>query len=168
MSHGFTTQVVIRTLPPVTPLSEEQLAKDLASAMKARAMERVYVLRGVITAVKNLKVEKRGEAVAEAELVQIVRKEIRKREEAEEFAAKAGRNDLLEQNRAERSMLEAYVPAQLDAAQLEAAIREAAARPEGRSLGAIMGSLRERFAGRYDGKQASELARRVLSESSGA
>ena len=152
----------------MTALSEEGLAKDLANAMKAREMERVYVLRGVITAVKNLKVEKRGQEVAEAELVQIVRKEIRKREEAEEFAAKAGRNDLLEQNRAERAMLEAYVPAQLDAAQLEAAIREAAARPEGRTLGAVMGSLRERFAGRYDGKQASELARRVLSESSGA
>jgi uncharacterized protein YqeY len=152
----------------VTALSEERLAKELASAMKAREMERVYVLRGVITAVKNLKVEKRGSEVAEAELVQIVRKEIRKREEAEEFASKAGRNDLLEQNRAERAMLEAYVPAQLDAAQLEAAIREVAARPEGRSLGAIMGALRERFAGRYDGKQASELARRVLSEASGA
>lgn len=152
----------------MTALSEEGLAKELATAMKAREKERVLVLRGVITAVKNLKVEKRGQEVAEAELVQIVRKEIRKREEAEEFAAKAGRTDLLEQNRAERAMLEAYVPAQLDAAQLEAAIREAAARPEGRTLGAIMGSLRERFAGRYDGKQASELARRVLSESSGA
>ena len=160
--------MVIRTVPTVTPLTEDQLAKDLSSAMKAREMERVYVIRGVITAVKNLKVEKRGQAVVEAELVQIVRKEIRKREEAEEFAAKAGRNDLLEQNRAERAMLEAYVPAQLDPAQLEAAIREAAARPEGRSLGAIMGSLKERFAGRYDGKQASELARRVLSESQGA
>jgi uncharacterized protein YqeY len=152
----------------VTALSEEGLAKELATAMKAREKERVLVLRGVITAVKNLKVEKRGQEVAEAELVQIVRKEIRKREEAEEFAAKAGRNDLLEQNRAERAMLEAYVPAQLDAAQLEAAIREVASGPEGRTLGAIMGSLRERFAGRYDGKQASELARRVLSESSGA
>jgi hypothetical protein len=160
--------MLIRTLPAVTPLSEDQLAKDLATAMKAREMERVYVLRGVITAVKNLKVEKRGEVLAEAELVQIVRKEIRKREEAEEFATKAGRNDLLEQNRAERAMLEAYVPGQLDLAQLEAAIREAAARPEGRSLGAIMGLLKERFAGRYDGKQASELARRVLSESQGA
>ena len=152
----------------MTALSEEGLAKDLATAMKAREKERVLVLRGVITAVKNLKVEKRGQEVAEAELVQIVRKEIRQREEAEEFAAKAGRNDLLEQNRAERAMLEAYVPAQLDAAQLEAAIREVASGPAGRTLGAIMGSLRERFAGRYDGKQASELARRVLSESSGA
>ena len=54
-------------------LSEAQLNADLTAAMKARDMPRVYVLRGVITAVKNLKVEKRGQEVAEAELVQIVR-----------------------------------------------------------------------------------------------
>src|SRR5437867_12050073 len=116
--------------------------------MKAREMPRVYVLRGLITAAKNLKVERRGAALAEADLVQLVRREIRKREEAEEFATKAGRSELVEQNREERTMLEAYVPAQLDAAQLERAIRDIAARPEGRSLGAVMGALRERIAGR--------------------
>ena len=152
----------------MTPLSEELLAKDLATAMKAREMERVYVLRGVITAVKNLKVEKRGQEVAEAELVQIVRKEIRKREEAEEFAAKAGRSELVEQNRSERALLEAYVPALLGPAELEETIRALAARPEARTLGAIMSALREGFAGRYDGRQASEIARRVLAEPAGA
>src|SRR5438046_908249 len=50
--------------------------------MKAREMPRVYVLRGLLTAVKNLKVERRGAALAEADLVQLVRREIRKREEA--------------------------------------------------------------------------------------
>ena len=43
-------------------------------------------------------------------------------------------------------------------------VRAIAARPEARSLGAIMGALRERFAGRFDGRQASEIARRVLAE----
>ena len=146
------------------PLTEQQLADDLTRAMKAREMPRVYVLRGLLTVVKNLKVERRGAALAEADLVQLVRREIRKREEAEEFAAKAGRSELVEQNRAERALLEAYVPASLAPAELEEAIRTIAARPEARSLGAIMGALRERFAGRFDGRQASEIARRVLAE----
>ena len=64
--------------------------------------------------------------------MQVVRKEIRKREEAEEFAVKAGRKDLVEQNRAERAILEAYVPAPLDADELERAIRELAGEPDGR------------------------------------
>jgi uncharacterized protein YqeY len=145
-------------------ITEQQLTDDLTRAMKGRDMPKVYVLRGVLTAVKNLKVERRGAAVGEADLVQIVRREIRKREEAEEFATKAGRTELVEQNRAERALLEAYVPALLDSAQLESAIREIAASPDARSLGAIMAALRERFAGRFDGRQASEVARRVLAE----
>jgi uncharacterized protein YqeY len=151
----------------VPQLSEQQLADDLAHAMKAREMPRVYVLRGVLAAVKNLKVEKRGAPLVEAELVQVVRREIRKREEAEEFAAKASRTDLLEQNRAERAMLEAYVPSQLAPEQLEQAIREIAGDPSARNLGAVMGALRERFAGRFDGRQASEIARRVIAEAAG-
>ena len=148
--------------------TEEQLTQELTRAMKAREMPRVYVLRGVLAAVKNLKVEKRGAALGEDELVQLVRKEIRKREEAEEFAAKAGRSELVEQNRAERVMLEEWVPAQLDAAQLEQVIRELAAGPGPRSMGAVMGALRERYAGRFDGRAASEIARRVLADPASA
>ena len=144
------------------PLTEQQLADDLNRAMKARDMPRVYVLRGVIAAAKNLKIERRGAELAEADLAQVVRKEIRKREEAEEFALKAGRQEAVEQNRSERAMLEAYAPAQLDATALEQAIREIAADPASHSLGAVMGALKTRFAGRFDGRQASDIARRVL------
>ena len=143
-------------------LTEQQLADDLNRAMKARDMPRVYTLRGLITAVKNLKVERRGAEIGEADLAQVVRKEIRKREEAEEFALKAGRQEAVDQNRSERAMLEAYAPAQLDPSALEEAIREIAADPSARNLGAVMGALKARFAGRFDGRQASDIARRVL------
>lgn len=145
-------------------LTEGQLAEDLARAMKARDMGRVYVLRGLLTAVKNLRVEKRGAAPTEAELLQLVRREIRQRHEAEGFARRAGRQEMVAQNEAERAVLEALVPAELDAAELEQVIREIASRLQGRSLGAVMGALRERFAGRFDGRQASEIVRRVLAE----
>ena len=149
-------------------LTEQQLADDLNRAMKARDMPRVYVLRGLVAAVKNLRVERRGAALTETDLIQIVRREIRKREEAEEFAAKAGRSDVVEQSRAERAMLDAYAPAALSEADLEPIIRAIAAEPGGASLGAIMGALRTRHAGRVDGKLASELARRVLAAQANA
>ena len=85
-------------------LTEGQLAEDLTRAMKARDMPRVYVLRGLLTAAKNLKVERRGAELAEGDLVQLVRREIRKREEAEEFAARGGRGELVAQNRSERTI----------------------------------------------------------------
>src|ERR1051326_433756 len=136
--------------------------------MKAREMPRVYVLRGLLTAAKNLKVEKRGAPLAEADLAQLVRREIRKREEAEEFAAKPGRDAPAPRNPGGRELLQAYVPPPPAPAELERMIRELVGRPEARSLGAIMTALRERFAGRFDGRQASEIARRVLAEPAGA
>jgi len=145
-------------------LSEAAFAEDLTRAMKARDMSRVYVLRGLLTAAKNLKVERRGAPLTEADLVQLVRREIRQREEAADFAAKAGREETVAQNRAEQTILAAYVPAPLETSELEAAIRVAAREPGGQSIGAIMATLRARYAGRFDGKTASELARRVLSE----
>lgn len=145
-------------------LSEERLGADLTAAMKARDMPRVYVLRGLVTAVKNLKVERRGAVLGEADLVQVVRREVRKREEAEEFALKAGRTDIVEQNQAERKILEAYAPALLDAAALETIVRGIAAGLPSPAMGPIMAALREQHAGRFDGKQASEIVKRVLAE----
>jgi len=150
------------------PLTEERLAGDLTAAMKARDMPRVYVLRGVITAAKNLKVERRGAALAEADLVQLVRREMRKREEAEEFATKAGRTDVVEQNRAERKLLEVYVPALLDAGELERIVRTIAGGLPSPTIGAVMAALRDQYAGRFDGKLASDVARRVITEAAGS
>jgi uncharacterized protein YqeY len=145
-------------------LTEQQLTADLTAAMKARDMPRVYVLRGLLTVAKNLKVERKGAALAEADLVRLVRKEIRKREEAEEFATKAGRADIVQQNQTEREVLAGYVPALLDADELEGVVRTVAGEMPSPSMGGVMTALRERYAGRFDGKLASELVRRVLAE----
>jgi len=145
-------------------VSEDQLAQDLTAAMKARDAQRVAVLRGVVAAAKLVKVERRASRLDEADLVQVLRKEVRKREEAEEFAVKAGRDDLVSQNRAERAILEDYVPAPLGPDELERTIRDVLAAGVPRQMGAVMAALRERFPGRIDGKAASELARKVLAE----
>jgi len=141
--------------------SESQLQADLQAAMKARAMERVYVLRDVITAVKNLKVEKQVPALAEADVVAIIRKEMNKRRESAEFAQKAGRAELVAKNEAECAILETYLPRQLDAEALAAAIRSIAAELDTTQIGPIMAKLRERHAGQFDGKLASDLIRKL-------
>jgi uncharacterized protein YqeY len=143
-------------------LTEAQLTADLTAAMKARDMPRVYVLRGLLTAAKNLKVERRAQSLDEADLVQLVRREVRQRDEAEEFAKKAGRDDAVEQNRAERAMLNAYVPAQMDAAALETVVRGIVSTLTSPAMGPVMAALREQHAGQFDGKQASEIVKRVL------
>ncbi len=151
-------------LDAVVPLTEQELSAALTQAMKERATLRLEVLRGVVAAAKNLKVEKRTQTLAPADLEQVVRKEIKKREEAEGFARQGNRADLVEQNRAERAVLEALVPALLEGPELEAAVRGIVAELGATALGPVMTALRERLAGRYDGKQASDVARRILAE----
>jgi len=60
-------------------MTEQQLNADLTRAMKAREMPRVYVLRGLLTAIKNRRVERRGAELGDADLLEIVRREIRQR-----------------------------------------------------------------------------------------
>ena len=141
--------------------TEAQLQRDLQAAMKARAMEKVYILRGLITAIKNLKVEKQIGEVPEADIAALVRKEINKRTEATEFARKASRQELVEQNEREKAVLEAYLPQQLSAGQLEELIKALAAELGTTQIGPLMAKLRERHAGQFDGKLASELIRKL-------
>lgn len=142
-------------------VDEARLQRDLQDAMRARERLRIDVLRGVITAVKNAKVEKQVPALAEAEIVAIVRKELNKRNEIAEFARTAGRVETVAQAEAEKVILDAYLPAQMDAAALEAAIRAIADELGGPQIGPIMAELRKRHAGQFDGKLASELVKKL-------
>jgi uncharacterized protein YqeY len=142
-------------------ISESNLRRDLQAAMKAQDKATTYVLRGVLAAISNLKIEKRVEELADADILGLVQREAKKRDEAEEFARTAGRTDLVEQNAAERAILQSYLPRALDEAELEAVLRGWIA--EGvTGIGPLMARLKERYSGRYDGKRASELARSLL------
>jgi uncharacterized protein YqeY len=141
--------------------TEQQLQADLQHAMKARDMPRVYVLRGLIAAIKNLKVDKQIPSLPEAEIAGLVRKEISKRTEAAEFARKGNRPDLVASNESERAILEIYLPQQLSAETLARIIEELAAELGTKEIGPLMARLRERYAGQYDGKLASELIRKL-------
>ena len=142
-------------------MTEQQLRADLQGAMKARDMPTVYVLRGLLAVIANQKIEKGGAELAAAEIVALAQRETKKREEAEAFARTAGRDDLVTQNAAERAILARYLPPQLDDAELTNLVRSWLA--EGlNSMGAIMSRLKERHAGQYDGKRASEIVRSML------
>jgi uncharacterized protein YqeY len=142
-------------------MNEAQIQADLQNAMRARDMPKVYVLRGVVAAIKNLKVEKQVKELPEAEITALVKKEVSKRTEALAFAEQGGRTELIEQNRAEIALLETYLPRQLDAAELEAAIKAIAAELGTTQIGPLMAEVKKRYAGQYDGKLASELVKKL-------
>jgi len=144
----------------MSTLDEAGLQSDLQAAMRARDMPKVYVLRGVIAAIKLVKVEKQVAELPEADIVGLLRKEVSKRVETLGYAEKAGRAEVVAQNQAEKAILDAYLPAQMDEAALAAEIKRLAAELGTTQIGPLMAALRQRHAGNYDGKLASELIKK--------
>jgi hypothetical protein len=132
--------------------------------MKARDATRVSVLRGVIAAIKNARVEHRGAAVTEDQIVALVRREVKQRHEVVELARQGGRRDVLEQTERELAILDSLLPAVLTPEELDAAVRGLYA-AGATSIGEIMRGLQAGYPGRVDGKAASTVARRVLAGS---
>ncbi len=128
--------------------------------MKSRETARVMTIRGLLTEITRLEKDVRREA-NDAEIVQIVKRERARREEAIEFARKGNRTDLVEQNEAEAKVLSSYMPAELPREELSAAIDEIVAGGT-TQMGAVMKALRDRFGARLDGKLASELVRQAI------
>jgi uncharacterized protein YqeY len=142
-------------------LSEAQLRRRLQEAMRQRDMPTVYVVRGLLAAVANRRIEVGGGDLPGAEILALVQREAKKREEAAEFARRAGRDDLVAQNAAERLILERYLPTMLGDDELAALVQEWIA--EGIvTMGPLMARLKERYPGQYEGKRASEIVRASL------
>ena len=142
-------------------LSEAKLRQALHDAMKRRETVTVSVLRGLLAAVANRRIDAGGSELPSAEILALVQREAKKREEAEEFARQAGRSDLVSQNVEERAILAGYLPTMLDAEALTALLREWIAEGVG-TMGALMARLKEHHPGQYDGKRASEIVRSLL------
>jgi hypothetical protein len=155
----------------MSALDEATIQERLKEAMRARAMDRVMVLRGLVAAITNRKIERRTEADAgelgEAEITQIVRREIKQREEAMAFAEQGQRADLVEKNRTEKTFLESFLPRALPPEEIRAAIArhyQAGAT----NIGALMAKLKQDFGARLDGRAASEAVRAFLHDQEGS
>jgi hypothetical protein len=141
---------------------KDRLQQDLKAAMKAGDTRKVLTLRGVLAEITRVEKDVRREA-NEAEILQVLKRERARRQEALDFARKANRADLIDQNEQEARVLEAYLPAALSPEEVRAAIDEQLSAGIVQ-MGPIMKALRERFGARLDGKLASELVKQALAK----
>ncbi|HJU12732.1 MAG TPA: GatB/YqeY domain-containing protein [Candidatus Binataceae bacterium] len=139
---------------------KQKLQDDLKAAMKAGEKLRVMTLRGALTEITRLEKDVRRPA-NDDEIVQILKRERARRDEAIEFARKGGRQDLIEQNQSEAQILDAYLPAALSHEEVTAAISAQLAAGVSQ-MGPIMKALRDQFGARLDGRMASELVKQSL------
>jgi uncharacterized protein len=144
----------------MTPLLEP-LQQDLGTARKARNQAAVIVLGTAISDVKNREIELRRD-VTDDDVVEVIRKSIKRRREAIELYLTAKRDDLVSKERVELETLEGYLPAQVDDAEIRAAVRAALA-GGATNIGAVMGRVVPQFKGRAEGSTINAIAREELS-----
>ena len=138
-----------------------RLQQDLNAARKAGDKAAVIVLGTTIADVKNREIELRRDA-ADDDVVDVVRKAIKRRREAIELYVSAKRDDLAANERAEMATLEGYLPAQVADEEIRAAVR-AAIDGGAANIGAVMGRVVPQFKGRAEGSTINRVAREELS-----
>ncbi|MCO6007149.1 GatB/YqeY domain-containing protein [Actinoallomurus purpureus] len=145
---------------------KEKLQADLSAAMKARDEVRTRTLRMALTAVTNEEVAgKRARELSDDDVVKVLQREAKKRREAAEAFADAGRTQQAEAEQAEGVVLEDYLPAQLSDEELAELVRATIAETgaEGpRAMGQVMKEVTPKVAGRADGKRVSGEVKRQL------
>ena len=146
---------------------EQTLEADLLEAMKARDEIRVQVLRLVKSALKNQSIEIKGELTPQ-QMLAVLQKEAKKRQDSITQYREAGRNDLVEQEEAELEILEAYLPEQASEEELRAAVKVAVAEVgDGpAAMGQVIARVREQFSGAADGAALAAMVREQLQKSS--
>jgi len=147
---------------------QERLDSDLKEAMRARDTTKLGVLRMLKSALKYAAIAKSGTEAElnDAEAAQVIRKQVKQRQDSIESFEKGGRAELAEKEREELSILNAYLPQPMSADELAKVVRETISEVGATSkaqMGAVMKALQAKVAGRADGKTLSAEVSRQLS-----
>jgi len=137
-----------------------RLQADLNASRKAQDKPTTLLLGTLISEVKNRRIELKRDPT-DPEVVEVLRKGIKRRRESVEMYEKGGRIDLAEKERSEAAAIEKYLPAQVSDDELRAAVIAAIA-GGATAIGAVMGKVLPQFKGRAEGATISAIAREEL------
>ena len=140
----------------------DRLQQDLNDARKAQDKALVLVLGTVLSEVKNKRIELRRDP-ADEDVVDVLRKGIKRRRESIDMYDKGNRPELAAKERAELEVLERYLPPAVSDDELRAAVRAAIAGGAA-NIGAVMGKVMPQFRGRVDGSAINAMAKAELAK----
>jgi len=145
---------------------QEKLDQDLKQAMKAGDEVTKRTLRSVKTAVMVTQKEKDNQPLSDDEVIAVIRKQAKQRQDSIVAFTEGGRSDLAESEQAELAVLESYLPAQMDEEQIRqqamAVISEVNATSM-RDMGKVMSTLMPQLQGQADGRLVNQIVRELLS-----
>jgi uncharacterized protein YqeY len=144
----------------------EKIENDLKNALKAKEALKVSTLRFLKSAMHNLQIEKREE-LKEEDIVGVIKKQIKQRQDSIEEFKKGNRADLVEKETEELKILQQYLPQELSEAQLrdvaKSVISELNA-TSAKDMGRVIKEVMARASGRADGRLASAIVKEELSK----
>jgi uncharacterized protein len=145
----------------------QDIDTQIKDAMRAKNLDAANVLRMLKSSIKYLTIERGGaEAVAtDEEVITVVRKEIKKRQESIDVFTKGNRPEMAAKEVAEKTLLETFLPAALSEAEVEKLVRDSIAEAGATTkaqMGAVMKIATPKAAGRVDGKTLSTLVQKYL------
>lgn len=147
----------------------EKLTESMKEAMKAKDSRRLSTVRLIQSAVKDRDIANRGagkDAATDDEILQILQKMVKQREESAKIYEDAGRAELATQEREEIAVLKTFMPEQLSDEKVDEIVAAVVAEigAEGmKDMGKVMAALRERYAGQMDFAKASGVIKAKLS-----
>ncbi|HVY52541.1 MAG TPA: GatB/YqeY domain-containing protein [Devosia sp.] len=146
----------------------EQISEGYKQAMKARDQRRIATLRAINAAIKDRDIANRGEGkgpLGSDDILALLQKMVKQREESFAIYAEAGRNDLATVEKEEIDIINEFLPRPLSEAEIDEAIRAAIAKTGAagaKDMGKVIASLRADFPGRIDFGKASGRVKAAL------
>ena len=145
---------------------KDKISEDLKAAMRAKDPLRRDTIRAVRSAILNAEKEGRQEALTDEEILNMIRREAKKRREAAQQFEKGGRPELVETEMGQLAILEEYLPRQLSrdaiAEIVGPVIEEMGVRGDPSKLGLVMREVMPRVQGKADGKLVNQVVRELI------
>lgn len=146
----------------------DTINKDYIGAMKAKDKVKSGTLNFLRAQLKNQVIEKRVDKLEDADVITIIKKQIKQRQDSISQYEQAGRTDLVDQEKAEFDVLKAYLPEELSTDQVQKIIDEVIQETGANSMkdmGSVMKAVQAKTAGNADNKVVSELVKAALMQS---
>lgn len=145
---------------------KEQLMADMKAAMKAKEEGKLALntIRMARAHIRQAEIDNGHADFNDDQVLAVLRKEVKQRKETLSEIESSGREDLVEQTKAEIDVLEKYLPAEMSPEAVEAAVKEIvdAMDPGQKNMGSVMKAVMAKLKGQADGKLINQIVRKLL------
>jgi uncharacterized protein len=144
---------------------KEKILEDIKTAMKSREADRLSTVRFLQSAIKNKEIELRPHGITDQDILGVIKKLAKQRKDSIAEFQKANRTDLVDKEKFELTVLEAYLPKQMTADDVAAVVKDviqALGAKDIKQMGAVIKEVQARTSGAADGKTISDLVKSQL------